>query len=143
MSDFRIGDEVLATWQDDGFLYPAIVVAVDAATAHVAYLDGSEATLPLTALRHGTLGPGLRLQANWRGGGSYFEGTITQRIGLAVYIAYADGDRGWSTLGQCRVSTEVLATIPTTTTACTYCGAALQATTPMCDRCGGPIRRRG
>jgi hypothetical protein len=142
MSDFHVGDEVLAMWQNDGFVDPAVVVAVDGPNAHVAYLDGSEATLPFGALRHGTLGPGLALQANWRGGGSYYEGTITQRIGMAVYVVYADGDRGWSTLGQCRVRAEVLATIPPTTAACTYCGSPVQYGAVECGRCGAPIRRR-
>ena len=36
MNAFQVGDEVMAPWMDDGFLYPAVLVALEGGTAHVA-----------------------------------------------------------------------------------------------------------
>ena len=143
MADHRLGDEVLATWADDGFLYPAILVSISGGTAHVAYLDGDEADVPLASLRQGVFGPGLTVSVNWKGRRAYYNGVIRQRIGPAVYIEYEDGDRGWTTVAQCRVLIDVVQQIAPATVACVYCGAPVDENASLCSQCGAPRIGRG
>jgi len=142
MGDFQIGDEIMAPWTNDGFLYPAILVAIDGEKGHVAYLDGDEADVWLAALRHGALGPGMQVNVNWKGQRRYYDGVIRQRIGQAVFVDYADGDRGWATVAQCRVRAEVVQVIQPQLMACSYCGSPMDVGAPACPTCGGPRHGR-
>ncbi len=138
MSEHRIGDEVLAPWANDGFLYPAILVHEAGPTAHVAYLDGDEADVPVASLRQGVFGPGLRVSVNWKGRRAYYDGVIRQRVGAAVFVEYEDGDRGWTTVAQCRVRIDVVQQIAPALVACGFCGAAIDGSLARCPQCGGP-----
>lgn len=136
MSGFRVGDEVLAPWMNDGFLYPAVLVKLEGEAAHVAYLDGAAADHPVTALRLGAFGPGLAVSVDWRGQKRYYPGTIVGRVGQALDIAYDDGSREWSVVGKCRLPIAALAALSLQHVACSYCGNAMQATSIKCDTCG-------
>lgn len=136
MSDIKVGDEVLAPWMNDGFFYPAIVVALQGDSAHVAYMDGDEGDVSLGTIRRGVLGVGMSTQVNWKGQGTYYQGTIQQRIGQAIYMNYEDGDKGWTTINQCRIAAQNLNSVPRETVACTYCGAPIQASASQCSYCG-------
>ena len=138
MEDIRLGDEVLAPWANDGFLYPAIVVQVQGQSAHVAYLDGDEADVPLASLRNGVFGPGLSVNVNWKGRRTYYNGIIRQRVGQAVFVDYEDGDRGWTTVGQCRVKVDVAQSIQPRLLACAYCGYAMDEGLAVCPGCAAP-----
>lgn len=146
MSNFRVGDEVLAPWLEDAFLYPAILVATDGVSmGHVAYLDGEEADVPLSGIRHGVLGPGLAVSVNWKGKAVYYGGTIVSRTASALYIAYEDGTQGWATIAQCRVLKAVMAMQPAAGSACRYCGGRVPEGQPRCPNCGAtaPVERLG
>jgi hypothetical protein len=129
---------VLATWMDDGFLYPGIVVRLADKTAHVAYLDGDEADVDLADVRHGAIGLELPVSVNFKGKGNYYPGAVKERVGQAVYVVYEDGDRGWATMGQVRVRREVMAALDRAFVACTWCGAALRAEDVRCGACHAP-----
>ncbi|MBI3469175.1 MAG: hypothetical protein HY000_39730 [Planctomycetes bacterium] len=103
MSAYEPGDMALATWANDGFLYPAVIVDVDEDTAHVAFLDGDEGKVPIDELFRGEFEPGMSVSVNFKGGGLYYVGRILSRIGMAVEIDYKDGDYGWATIAQCRM----------------------------------------
>ena len=143
MGDFQIGDEIMAPWTNDGFLYPAILVAIDGEKGHVAYLDGDEADVWLAALRHGALGPGMQVNVNWKGQRRYYEGVVRKRVQQALFVDYADGDRGWTTVAQCRVRAALLADAPLALRACAYCGASIAVDSAKCPECGAPYRARG
>lgn len=143
MSGFVIGDEVLAPWLDDGFFYPATIVALDSASAHVAYFDGAEADVPLAGLRRGVIGVNANVSVNWKGKGLYYKGVIQKRVGAAVYLFYEDGTYGWATLAQVRILGTVLSGIDVGLAACGYCGNAMYATALQCDTCGAPRSGRG
>ena len=100
MGSYRLGEEVLAPWASDGFLYPAVLVEISDTSAHVAYLDGDESDVPTASLRAGCIGPGLPIQANWKGKGRYYNAVVDRRLGQALFLNYADGDRGWATIAQ-------------------------------------------
>ena len=103
MAAYEPGDLVLATWADDGFLYPAVIVDTDEDSAQVAYLDGDEGNVPLDEIFRGEFAPGMAVSVNFKGGGLYYTGRILSRIGMAVEIDYEDGDYGWATIAQCRI----------------------------------------
>lgn len=136
MEELRLGDEVLAPWLNDGWYYPAVVVAVGGPMVHVAYLDGDEADVPLASLRRAVFGTGLRVQVNWKGRRTYHGGVIRQRIGMALAISYDDGSNEWATVVQCRVDANLLATINPSLSACTSCGAPIDGATNACAYCG-------
>ncbi len=138
MEDVRIGDEVLAPWQNDGFLYPAFVVALDGALAHVAFLDGGEADVPLPSVRRGCFGIGITLLVNWRGKGKFYRGVVAARVSNALYVHYEDGNRGWTTIGQCRIPAAAIDALPPTQAACSFCGAPVLTSAAGCDGCGAP-----
>jgi len=133
---FRLGDEVLAPWLSDGFCYPAILVAVNGPTAHVAYLDGDEHDVPMQSLRLGVFGPGVSVEVNWKGKRKYYRGVITQRLGMAVFIAYETGEKEWATIAQCRILINVAQALPPSVSACIFCGAAMSG--DRCPQCGAP-----
>jgi len=140
MTSHYLGDEVLAPWGTDGFLYPAVVVEAHADKVHVAYLDGDEADVPHSSLRQGALGPGLRVNVNFKGQRKYFSGLIKKRINQAVFVVYEDGDQGWATMAQCRILASELAGMHPATMACTYCGSAMDLSAAACPTCGAPRR---
>lgn len=134
--EYKVGDEVLAPWMNDGYFYPAVIVEFNGNTAHVAYYDGDESDVNVSELRQGVLGPGLRVSVNYKGHGEYLDGTIQRRVGIALYLNYDNGDQGWATVNQCRVENGILSTIDPGLTACQYCGAAIEAQSPSCQYCG-------
>ncbi|MEE2828121.1 MAG: hypothetical protein VX498_02950 [Myxococcota bacterium] len=138
MARFNLGDEVLAPWARDGFLYPAVLVECGPNKGHVAYLDGDEADVDLAVLRQGIIGPGLAVQVNWKGKRRYYKGIVQQRLGQAVFVHYEDGSREWATIAQCRVHLEVAGLIAESTRACAYCGCGMQAEDPRCPGCAAP-----
>ena len=101
---FEEGDEVMAPWGDDGYLYPAIIVEMRGSSVHVAYLDGDEGDAPVSALLRGReITVGSTVNVNWKGSGTYYEGVVKQRAGNAFFFHYEDGDQGWATIAQCRI----------------------------------------
>lgn len=139
---FRLADEVLAPWMNDGFYYPGILVALDASGATVAYFDGDYTGVDLGALRKGSLGPGLAVQVNYRGKGGYYGGVLTQRLGAAFAVAFDDGERGWCTLAQVRVRSAIVEALPAGRSNCPFCGAVLEGDPVRCGGCGAPLGRR-
>jgi len=141
--DFRIGDEVLAPWMNDGYFYPATIVALERGTAHVAYFDGAEDDVATAALRRGVIGVNANVSVNWKGKGGYYGAVIQKRIGAAVYLHYEDATEGWATLAQVRILGTVLGAIDVRLAACGYCGNAMQASALTCGTCGAPRSGRG
>ncbi len=138
-----VGDEVLAPWMDDGYFYPATIVGLDGANAHIAYFDGAESDVPLRTLRRGVIGVKAQVSVNWRGKGGYYGAVIQKRIGAAVYLNYEDGTSGWATLAQVRILGTVLSGIDVSLAACSYCGSAMYADALQCSTCGAPRSGRG
>ena len=81
------------------------MVRVDGSTAHVAYLDGDEGDVSASGLFITEIPVGQRVNMNWKGQRTYYNGQVVGKIGMAIDVAYDDGDRGWGTISQCRVHT--------------------------------------
>ncbi len=134
----RKGDEILAAWHDDGFLYAGIVVSEAEGQVHVAYFDGDEAQVAEADVKNAALGPGVAVQANWKGQGEYHRGAIVRRVGQAFEVRYDDGDQAWCTIAQIRVRTEVVAALPPATRVCAWCGSRMADEADRCGACGAP-----
>jgi len=139
MVDFQPGDEVLAPWGKDEFLYPAVLVLLEREVAHVAYLDGDEADVPVEALRQGVLGPGVVVNVNWKGRRTYYDATVRKRLAQAVLLDYEDGTQGWATVCQCRIRVSVLAALQTESRVCSFCGSS-ETENGTCRICGAQRR---
>lgn len=99
------GADVWAPWLDDGFLYPAVVVASKGAKTQVAYWDGDIAMVETRGLRPFELRVGDRVSVNWRNQGGYWDGAVTARHGGAIQVEYEDdGSIEWTTWAKCRIA---------------------------------------
>ena len=103
MLEVELGDLVFATWVDDGFLYPCVIVSVEDEFVHVAYLDGDEGDVSRREIYRGEFSPGLAVSINFKGKGLYYPGRILSSVGMAIEIQYDDGEYGWASIAQCRV----------------------------------------
>jgi hypothetical protein len=104
MRKLNPGDLAFATWMDDGFIYPCVVVNIEDELVHVAYLDGDETNIPMDQIYETDIKPGMNVSVNFKGRGNYYAGRVLSCIGMAVEIQYEDGDYGWTSIAQCRVS---------------------------------------
>jgi len=98
---WQAGDRVLGQWSD-GYWYPACVAGVEGTGYSVAFDDGDTALLPAAGIKRLNWSAGTKVQCNWRYGGVYYSGTITEMDGESIHILYDDGDREYGTISMCR-----------------------------------------
>ncbi len=99
------GIDVWAPWLDDGYLYPAVVVAIKGTKTQVAYWDGDLARINTSTLRPFQLAVGDRVSVNWRNQGGFWDGVVISRLGGAIQVEYDDdGSIEWTTWAKCRIS---------------------------------------
>ena len=82
------------------------------------------------------------MNVNWKGRRTYFSGVVRQRIHQALFVDYEDGDRGWTTVAQCRIRAAAIAQRPAEMRACEYCGGGVAVSAAHCPHCGAPYRPR-
>lgn len=95
------GDRCLGQWSD-GYWYPATVVNTGEGVYNVAFDDGDSAALSDSQIRSIDWNVGSAIECNWKGGGSYYPGTITKKSGDSIHMSYEDGDEEDTTIGKCR-----------------------------------------
>jgi len=95
------GDRILGQW-GDGYWYPGIISEASGDGFNVSFDDGDTAVLPASKIRAINWTVGTRVQCNWKGGGKYYSGTITEMDGESIHISYDDGDQEDSTISFCR-----------------------------------------
>lgn len=95
------GDRCLGQWSD-GYWYPATVVEAGEDAYSVAFDDGDSATLSDSQIRSIDWNVGTAVECNWKGGGSYYPGSITRKSGDAIHVSYEDGDEEDTSIGKCR-----------------------------------------
>src|SRR5215510_2991919 len=99
--EWKPGDRVLAKCPDEPFCYPATVQRTEGDRAVVKFDEGSEYLLEADAVRPMQVNVGMRAEARFEGGPTYYGGTITLRDGDKVHIQYDDGDQEWANIGLC------------------------------------------
>lgn len=107
---WAVGQTVLAQWPHDKCWYQATIAGANPAANQydVHYSDGDRARLGAAEITAENVGQGTRVWGNWRGGGTYYPGTIGRRDGDAIFIAYDDGDTETTTMAHICVRTHDL-----------------------------------
>ena len=106
-----VGDQAQVLWK--GKWYPAKVTKVneDQSNCFVRY-DGYGAEWDewvstgrfkkVGAVEQSSYKVGDSVSCNWKGGGTWYPGTIAEKTGNAVFIHYNDGDKEHTKLSMCR-----------------------------------------
>jgi hypothetical protein len=108
---FKVGDRVLAMWPVEiEWWYPGVICGSDGSELEIQYDDGDRATVGKRDVLPLKIDVGSRVWGRWQGGRAYYPGTITQKMGDAIHIAYDDGDQEWTTVSLVRIHEEDLPT---------------------------------
>ena len=92
---FNIGDTVFALWSDTGHYYLGTIVGTQDDKYYVVFADGDQGLVPGNKLQSAEIEEGQKVYAMWTDK-RYYPGTIQKVTGLAVYIQFDDGDKGWT-----------------------------------------------
>jgi hypothetical protein len=101
-SNIHEGDRVLGCWFDSNW-YPGVVLGVDGKRLHVLFDDGDQALLTADKLRMLDIKEGDRVFCRYKGGPSYFPGTVTRKDGEVIHVNYDDGDEETTSLRLIRL----------------------------------------
>lgn len=92
---FTTGDTVFALWKDTGFYFLGTVVGMQNDQYYVVFADGDQGLVAGNRMQSAELEEGLKVYALWSDK-RYYPGTIQKITGMAVYIQFDDGDKGWT-----------------------------------------------
>ena len=100
----KLGDRVLAWWpaKQDWF-YPGVVCGVRGSSLEIQFDDGGRAEVPAEEVAEFSIVPGDRVFGNWKGGGAYYPGTVSEITAHAIHIDYDDGDKEVTSASLVRV----------------------------------------
>jgi hypothetical protein len=96
------GDWVLARWQGGRYWFPGVIQSLGDGRAVILYDDGDRENLPTNLVRPYDWAVGTRVQCNYQGAGTWYEGRITAVANATIDILYDDGDREQTTTARCR-----------------------------------------
>jgi hypothetical protein len=94
---FSIGDTVFAFWQGSGHYHIGTIVESTSGMYRVVFADGDQGMIPENKIMNADLDEGLKVLAMWTDK-RFYPGTIQKIAGLAAYIHFDDGDKGWTSL---------------------------------------------
>ncbi len=100
----QVGDRVLAWSSGQSLWCPATIEAVDTDRCQVKFDDAVAVWAPADQVRPLDVQVGQRVQGRWRGGSTYYAGTIDGKDGARAHVAYDDGDQEWTEVGMLRVA---------------------------------------
>jgi hypothetical protein len=101
---WNVGDRVLAHWYPEpSWWYPGTIQDRRGGDLLVAFDDGDRAWVGREQVKPLDVAVGSRVYGRWRAGRLYYPGTVTEKRGEAIHIAYDDGDREWTTVSFVRV----------------------------------------
>ncbi|NLD14881.1 MAG: hypothetical protein GX665_07290 [Gammaproteobacteria bacterium] len=101
---YQDGDWVLARWKSGEYWFPGVVKNQSGSQLTIAYDDGTREKLSRDKVRPYNWKVGSRVECRWQNGDDWYAGKITKiaRDGVAISIAYDDGDREDTSTGACR-----------------------------------------
>ena len=99
----QVGCPVMGLWAADGYFYSGVVKEIKEGKYLIHFDDGDKAWLEEKQVYPFLPTFGDRVQGNWLGKGTFYEGRISDRKGHKVRIAYDDGDVEDTTIGRLRV----------------------------------------
>jgi hypothetical protein len=106
LKSLRKGDRVWAPW-NPGLLFVGTVHDLHEDEAHIHFDDGDQGWVLLDQLLPFEPTAGMRVVANWRMGGQYYPGVLTQVKGERLHIRYDDGDVEWTKPAALAMPTDV------------------------------------
>jgi len=92
---FNAGDTVFAYWGDTGHYYLGTVISTQNNSYHIVFADGDQGNVPEDKVKEANIVPGLKVLAMWIDK-YFYSGTIHSVVGMAAYIHFDDGDKGWT-----------------------------------------------
>ena len=102
-AEFVMGDWVLSRYQGGNYYYPGIVSKNENGRVTTKYLDGDIDTQPSNNVKIYGWDVDSRVECNYRGGGTWYAGTIGAMQGLiGLSINYDDGDFEETIAASCR-----------------------------------------
>lgn len=104
MSIARVGDRVLAKWTAEmDWWYPGVVCVAEGWTLEIQFDDGDRASVSAQDVLPLVITERSRVFGRWQGGGYYYPGVVTARLGDAIFIQYEDGDQEWTSISMVRI----------------------------------------
>jgi hypothetical protein len=100
-----VGDRVLAPWEPD-FLYAGTIGEVRGDEAHIDFDDGDSGWVPLDELRELLLEVEQVVLCRKQMGPLFHPAIIEDVSGETVHVAFADGEKEWTTVAAVRVPRE-------------------------------------
>lgn len=94
-ADYKVGDCVLAHWEQGDAFFVATIVEDKESHFFVLFEDGDTASVKKTLIRKNDIGAGSKVVARWKNG-QYYRATVGKIVGRALYVHYDHGDKGWA-----------------------------------------------
>lgn len=94
---YSTGDTVFAFWQGTGHYHIGTIVGAEPGFYHVVFADGDQGKIPEGKVMNADIDEGLKVLAMWTDK-RFYPGTIQKVVGLAVFVQFDDGDKGWTSL---------------------------------------------
>jgi hypothetical protein len=102
VNTWKIGDRVLAKW-NDSYFYPGVIRDLSANTCLVVYDDGDGAWVHFAHILQPDIHVGCRVFCRARGGPAFIPGTVRQQKGETILVRYDHGEEEWTSLSMVRV----------------------------------------
>ena len=99
---WRVGDRVLAKW-NDSYFYPGQVRDIQGDGCLVVFYDGEALWVHFAHVLVFDIKVGSRVFCRVKGGPNFFPGTINQQKGETLLIRYETGEEEWSSISMVRV----------------------------------------
>lgn len=94
----RVGQEVLAIWNEPYLWYPGRIVELRDDRARIAFYDGDVGWVTLDQIALVDVKRNPRVLGRWQGGPNLFPGRVLKKSGAQYHVTYDDGDEEVSSL---------------------------------------------
>lgn len=94
----RVGQEVLAIWDNSVYWYPGKIVELKNDRARIAFHDGDVSWVTLDQIAKVDTKRNPRVFGRWQGGEVMYPGRVERVAGGKYHVAYDDGDKEKTTL---------------------------------------------
>jgi hypothetical protein len=102
VNTWKIGDRVLAKW-NDSYFYPGVVRNVSGNACLVVFDDGDNSWIHFAHIVYPDIQVGSRVFCRARGGPAYYPGTVNQQKGETILVHYDHGEEEWTSISLVRV----------------------------------------
>ncbi|NNE00342.1 MAG: hypothetical protein HKN47_23735 [Pirellulaceae bacterium] len=94
-ADFKVGDWVLAHWEQGDGYFVGTIVEDKQSVFLVLFEDGDTAEVKKTKVKENDIQAGSKVVARWKDG-QYYRAKVDKIVGRALFIHYDDGTKDWA-----------------------------------------------